>query len=384
MTETPLAEALRDGQVRSQNPLQLAFMAPRLQGDLYPDSGHLKLSLWGCGHMANIYTKTWSGPFTYAPNRLVSEGQSIHVAQSAPALLLRGVELRSVRPAARCAWWGTLTKPEKIERRGKRRIATTPWGFTIVETRDNGDIVISAGASLEEAERAQALSADAIIAEANAYIDRCDILPTAGPLMRSMAIQSAHASLSAIRRAEDGSFLGLAAGQAYSAPTRTYYRDGFWTHQALLFLQPDVIRDQIDLLATGFQPDGEAPSGVILTGPKQGEEWDKFRTTSPSFMEHRRRLDWWSDHFDSPLFFILTVGDYVRVTGDDAPLKKHWKLIEAIYRRYVGFDQFGTGLPIKPRHDRDWADNVYRHGYVAYDIGLWIGALDVIARSVAP
>ena len=39
----------------------------------------------------------------------------------------------------------------------------------------------------------------------------------------------------------------------------------------------------------------------------------------------------------------------------------------------------GTGLPLKPRNDRDWADNVYREGFVAYDCGLWIGALDVIA-----
>ena len=38
------------------------------------------------------------------------------------------------------------------------------------------------------------------------------------------------------------------------------------------------------------------------------------------------------------------------------------------------------GLPVKPRHDRDWADNVYRGGFVAYDLGLWVGTLDVIAR----
>ena len=39
-----------------------------------------------------------------------------------------------------------------------------------------------------------------------------------------------------------------------------------------------------------------------------------------------------------------------------------------------------AGLPVKPRNDRDWADNVYREGLVAYDIGLWIGALDALAR----
>ena len=38
-----------------------------------------------------------------------------------------------------------------------------------------------------------------------------------------------------------------------------------------------------------------------------------------------------------------------------------------------------AGLPVKPRNDRDWADNVYREGLVAYDIGLWVGALDALA-----
>jgi glycogen debranching enzyme len=38
-----------------------------------------------------------------------------------------------------------------------------------------------------------------------------------------------------------------------------------------------------------------------------------------------------------------------------------------------------AGLPVKPHNDRDWADNVVREGLVAYDIGLWIGALDALA-----
>lgn len=376
----PLARPRPDGQVESDSPLQLAFMAPRLQGDLFPD-GRLELSLWGCGRMANVFFEPWSGPFVYGPNRLTAERHALHVAQSAPVLVLFGATLKAVRPVRRCAWWGTLTKPEKVVREGARRIATTPWGVTAVEDRGGGVIVVAVGASLAEAERGLALSPEAIVAEANAHVDRCDLLPDAPALMRSMAIQSAHASLSSIRQAEDGSFLGLAAGQAYSAPTRTYYRDGYWTLQALLFLDEAAVRDQIDLLATGIQPDGEAPSGVILTGPQQGLEWEKFRTTSPDYkMEHLRPTDWWSDHFDSPLFFILTIGDYLRVTGDETVLARHWGTIEAIFQRYLGFDSTGNGLPQKPRHDRDWADNVYRHGYVAYDLGLWIGALDVIAR----
>jgi hypothetical protein len=375
----PMAQARPDGLVQSDLPLQLAFMAPRLQGDFYPE-GRLELSLWGCGRMANIFLAPWSGPFIHAPNRITTEAHGLYVAQSAPVLVIVGASIKSVRPARRCAWWGTLTEPQKITRKGARRIATTPWGVTIVEERGEGVVVIAAGASMDEAERGLSLSVDAIIAEANAYVERCDILPTAPAMMRSMAVQSAHASLSSIRRAENSAFLGLAAGQAYSAPTRTYYRDGYWTLQALLFLDTDAVRDQIDLLATGIQPDGEAPSGVILTGPKQGEEWEKFRTTSADYMEHRRSTDWWSDHFDSPLFFLLTIGDYIRVTGDNTALTRHWKTVEAIFRRYLGFIENGDGLPRKPRHDRDWADNVYRHGYVSYNIGLWIGALDMLAH----
>jgi Glycosyl-hydrolase family 116, catalytic region len=375
----PSAKARPDGQVESDSPLQLAFMAPRLQGDLYPD-GRLSLSLWGCGKMANLSFEPWVGPFVYGPNRVTAERHGFFAAQSAPVVVLTGVTLKSVRPAQRCAWWGSLNRSEGVRRSGRRRLVPVPWGIPIVEDRGEGVVAVAAGATMAEAERGLALATDVIVAEAQAHVQRCDLLPAAPALMRSMAIQSAHAALSSIRRAEDGSFLGLAAGQAYSAPTRTYYRDGYWTLQALLFLDPDAVRDQIDLLATGIQPDGEAPSGVILTGPQQGLEWEKFRTTAPDYRdEHLRPTDWWSDHFDSPLFFVLTIGDYVRATGDKAALVRHWKTVEAIFRRYLSFDKVGNGLPQKPRHDRDWADNVFRHGYVAYDLGLWIGALDVIA-----
>ncbi|MDQ0455854.1 GH116 family glycosyl hydrolase [Rhizobium paknamense] len=368
-----------DGLVETDLPLQLAFMAPRLQGDFHPE-GRLEVSLWGCGRMATVQLEPWTGPFVHAPNRIIGTEAGLHVAQSAPVLALTGAKIRRAAPARRCAWWGSLTKPQKVERKGALRRVTTPWGVTLIEERSDG-IVIAVGASEEEAQRGLLLSVEAIVAECAAHVARCDILPTAPALLRSMAVQSAHAALSSIRHAEDGSFLGLAAGQAYSAPTRTYYRDGYWTLQALLTLDLPAVRAQIDLLATGIQPDGEAPSGVILTGPAQGLEWEKFRTTNKVYKEeHLRPTDWWSDHFDSPLFFILTIGDYLRRTGETEVLARHWQRVAAIYRRYRAYDMAGNGLPQKPRHDRDWADNVYRHGYVSYNIGLWIGALDVIAE----
>ena len=91
---------------------------------------------------------------------------------------------------------------------------------------------------MDEAKGALALSNDEIIAEAEAYAARCDAVPEADPLMRSMVIQGVHAALSSIRQDDKGAFAGLAAGQAYSAPARTYYRDGYWTMQPLLTLAP--------------------------------------------------------------------------------------------------------------------------------------------------
>ena len=253
-----------------------------------------------------------------------------------------------------------------------------PWGAIVIGQRGD-DLVLAVGASLDEAERAAKLDAANIIAEAAAYANSCDRMPEADPVLRSMVQHGVHAALSSIRRDEDGSFAGLAAGQAYSAPARTYFRDGYWTLQPLLTLAPDIVRDQIRLLAKGVQPDGEAPSGVILSGRAQSAAWEVYRKRPDRLKDHHLRPDdWWSDHFDSPLFFVLAVGDYVRVTGDTAEAARHWPLVAAILDRYFALAG-PDGLPLKPRQDRDWADNVFREGLVAYDLGLWVGALDVIA-----
>ena len=238
--------------------------------------------------------------------------------------------------------------------------------------------MLAVGASRTEAEAALALSVEAIVAEAKAYAARCDRLPDADPVMRSMVIQGTHAALSSIRQDEHGQFAGLAAGQAYSVPARTYFRDGYWTMQPLLSLAPDAVRDQIRLLAKGVQPDGEAPSGVILSGPAQSAAWEVFRRNADRYKEeHLRPGDWWSDHFDSPLFFVLALGDYVDATGNRSETPRHWPLVTAIFERYQRFCGDGA-LPQKPHNDRDWADNVYREGLVSYDLGLWLGALDAI------
>jgi len=372
---------LPDGMLHTADPVLLPVMAPRLQADCRPD-GTIDVSLWGVGRLGRIRFAPLAGPYVYGPNRVLASAGGIHVAQSAPVLLVRGTSGARVFPARRCAWWHEIS-PEAARpvwsTVGAARMMQLPWGVLLVEQR-GPDLLLAVGASAEEAKRGLALEPAAIVAEAADYIRRCDLLPAGDPLLRSMVMQGIHAALSSIRRDEHGDFAGLAAGQAYSSPARTYFRDGYWTLQPLLRLAPDIVREEIRLLARGVQPDGEAPSGVILSGPAQSSAWRQFIQHPDRFKEHHLRPeDWWSDHFDSPLFFVLALGDYVRETGDMAEAGRHWATVAAIidrYARLAGPD----GLPLKPRHDRDWADNVYREGLVSYDLGLWVGALDVVAE----
>jgi len=370
-----------DGQLVAATPVLLPVMAPRLQGDVFPD-GAIDLSLWGVGRLGRLRFAGLSGPYRYAPNRVIARNGGIYVAQSAPVMLIRGGGVSRVFPARRCARWHDISaadaKPTWTDGPAGR-IMELPWGVVQISARGD-DTLVSVGVDRDEAANGMQLSAEQIIAEADAYARRCDLMPAADPVLRTMVIQGVHAALSSIRRDEQGAFAGLAAGQAYSSPARTYYRDGYWTLQLLLTLAPDAVRDQIRLLARGVQPDGEAPSGVILSSRAQSKAWRRFIQHPDRFKEHHLRPeDWWSDHFDSPLFFVLTVGDYVHATGDNTEAERHWPVIAAVIERYfrlAGAD----GLPLKPRHDRDWADNVYREGLVSYDLGLWVGALDVVAK----
>ncbi|MBX5163200.1 MULTISPECIES: glycogen debranching protein [unclassified Rhizobium] len=379
-----------DGQLFAEEGVLLPVMAPRLQADVHPD-GYADLALWGAGSLGRVRFSAVGGPYTYAPNRMVCEHGGVFVAQSLPVMLIRGVRLQGVYPARRCAWWHEPDEQgasARLTRTDHRRIFEMGWGVLIVDALGS-DLRIAVGASRGEAEKALSLTSQAIITEAAEYVARCDLTPDADALMRSMVSQGIHAALSSIRRDEHGAFAGLAAGQAYSAPARTYYRDGYWTMQPLLTLAPEAVRDEIRLLAKGVQPDGEAPSGVILTGPAQSEAWQRFVADSKANPKthkravpeyHNRPQDWWSDHFDSPLFFILFIDDYFSATKDTAEVQRHWPIVKAIVERYLSMAGPGSVLPLKPRNDRDWADNVYREGLVSYDLGLFVGAMDAVAR----
>ena len=343
----PRADGLLDAAAVPEFPL----MAPRLQGELGAD-GVLTLAIWGAGEVGRLRLEGLAGPLVVAPNRLETASGGLFVAQSAPALALRGVRPRQLWPSG-------------------------AGGF-IVERR-GGDWLVAAGADEEEASAALAMTVPAVIREAADHVARCDIMPTAGPLLRGLALQGAHAALSSARHDQGGRFAGLSAGLAYSNPPRTYYRDGYWTMQLLLRLAPDLVAAEIDLLAGSLQPDGVAPSAVIVGG-RHAADFERRRLVEAAMAAiHWRPGEWWSDHFDSPLFFVLAVADHAAATGDDGLARRHWPALRAVFDRYLAL-RGPDGLPVKPRNDRDWADNVYREGLVAYDIGLWIGALDALAR----
>ena len=327
------------------------LMAPRLQGELGID-GALHLSIWGAGEVGRLKLEGLEGPFVVAPNRLRGSNGGLWAAQSAPALTITGA------------------RPVEVDSGGAGRL-------TVAERGDGW--LVAAGMDDAEIERALVLELDVIQHEADAYAARCDLAPAASPLLRSLVMQGVHAALSSIRGYPDGAFAGLSAGLAYSMPARTYYRDGYWTMQLLLRVAPDVVAAEIDLLATTVQSDGEAPSGVILQGP-HAATFEAYRLAEPLLAAaHWRPGEWWSDHFDSPLFFVIVVGEHAATTGDDTLARRHWPKLLAVFNRYMALRGL-QGLPVKPRNDRDWADNVYRQGLVSYDLGLWVGALDTLAR----
>ena len=186
-------------------------------------------------------------------------------------------------------------------------------GGFIVEPRGE-DFVVAAGDDELEAGAALALDVDDDRARGQRLRRRA---ATSRPLptrcCAAWSCTGAHAALSSARKAAGGGFAGLAAGLAYSNPPRTYYRDGYWTLQLLARLAPDIAAAEIELLAElPSRPTARRPSAVIVSG----RHADDVRAPAPGAS---RRWppptggpgEWWSDHFDSPLFFVLAVAEHV-------------------------------------------------------------------------
>jgi len=151
-------------------------------------------------------------------------------------------------------------------------------------------------------------------------------------------------------------FQGFFAGVNYAAPARTYYRDGYYTALAVLPYRPDWVRAQLVTLARGIADDGSCGSAVDVQG-----------------------APWWHDHVDSPLFFALLLYAYVASTADRGildDLQIGRKLAAILDRTVAALDENGL-LPRSPASRHDWADNVFREGYVTYVQCLAFGALQL-------
>lgn len=225
-------------------------------------------------------------------------------------------------------------------------------------------------------------------------------------LLNCMFTACMHAAVSSRKELADGSFAGYSAGTGYVMPPRTYFRDSYWTLQTLLPFAPDEAVAQLRLLAGAVGDDGEAPSGVILASDAGERVWRARVAADPGLAaDHPKPGHWWSDHFDSPYYLVLLARDALTwatatVSGPapgPAPGDRsgwHDQLHERVagvtlldtIRAVLGRGRRLAGdgvLPIKPHHDRDWADNVYRHGHVTYDVALYHGALEAGAELLA-
>jgi hypothetical protein len=200
----------------------------------------------------------------------------------------------------------------------------------------------------------------------------------ADPILRSLYVSGLNAS-KAMYKEFPGGFRGLVAGPDYAYPPRIYYRDSYWTAQALIDTAPDLVREHLINLAAGVHPNGSCPSGVFAAHLLK--IWK-----APANCD----ADWLADHFDSPSFFILLLNDYLQKTGDWDLLKVvpaqinprlNWpartiaEKAHAVIEYLISRDADGDGLIEKPYKANDWADNIRRSIWVSYDQGLYIAAL---------
>lgn len=190
------------------------------------------------------------------------------------------------------------------------------------------------------------------------------------PIIVQMFDESVDVGLDAIKNAIDGSRY-LSAGPRYSIPPRTYYRDSYWTSGLLLLVDPTVVREQILRLAKGVEHDGSAPSALVVDGTDL-------------------KIPLWIDHHDSGPYFIMTVYDYLRYTGDQTILdegvngRSIYVIMEDILTHLYSLDTDGNFLPEKPSNSlQDWLDTIPRGGEVLYNEVLYYRALRNMAEITA-
>lgn len=223
----------------------------------------------------------------------------------------------------------------------------------------------------------------AALKSANEYADWLSKqIEIADPLLHSLYVAGLNASRSMFKEFPGG-YKGLVAGPDYAFPPRIYFRDGYWTAQALIDTAPELVRDHLLHLAAGVHPDGQCPSGIFAAHLLKAWRAPVNCTA-----------DWLPDHFDSPSFFILLLNDYLQATQDwpllevipmpvnprlGWPERTVGQLAEAAVHYLIRQDCDGDGLIEKPYAANDWADNVNRSIWVAYDQILYIAALQAFA-----
>ena len=401
------------GALEGAGPVELALTGARLQARAHP-GGLDRMLVWGSGGIGAL---RFEPPLPAAvevrvtPNRIAyrAPGVRLQVAglPDAPVVLLRG---EGALPAVRVAAPRAL--PPGFGRRAALRRLADGWGVAsdwaeLVVRSPGGEagargalafgpaglMVVAAGADRDEAERAAATALAAADPERElaAWCEELAAVLTidADDELQGLFLHGLHAARASRRRLADGRFAGLAAGVGYAMPPRTYYRDGYWTAQALLPTWPELAREQLLLLAREVTPDGRAPSGVIVASPAGERVWRARRAAEPALAaDHPRDGVWWADHTDAPSFFALLACEVAAWTADpdlfEEPVDgvtigaRVAAALEGLERRTDA-----DGLPVKPLHDRDWADNVFRGGHVTYDAALAYGALTRVAAAVA-
>lgn len=193
------------------------------------------------------------------------------------------------------------------------------------------------------------------------YIEKLRaLIKSSDEKLKAMFVSCINCSLSSYKEVEENGFKGFFAGINYQKPARTYYRDGYWTILSVLPFFPELVKNEIISLAKGVHENGMCPSAVIYSNEIK---------------------DFWSDHYDSPLFFIMMVYDYICFSGDFELLTKDIngmkiiELMEACIKRFIDGSKEKI-LISKPEYcRRDWVDNVYRSGYTTYIEVLYCRAL---------
>ncbi len=406
---TPEAGAVLAG----RGPVRLPLTAARLQA-VVDATGIDEVLVWGNGVAGAVRFEPplpSDASVRVTPNRIVWTWDlgrlSVAALPTTPALVLEGrgalPTLRLVAPRSVPAGFAA---PARLQRRDDGWDARSDRAALLLRARGGvvgprgrlawGEatrIVLAAGGDGVEAERAAAAvlaAGDGATAELDAYErELVSTLDVADPTLRSLFVHGLHAARSARKTLAGGRFAGFAAGVGYALPPRTYYRDAYWTLQVLLPLWPELAREQLLLLSREVGLDGRAPSGVIVASEVGERVWRARRAADPSLAaDHPRDGVWWADHTDAPLFYVLLACEVAAWTGDRGLFATRVdgrtigeRVTAALAHAHATAD--ASGLPVKPDHDRDWADNVFRSGYVTYDVALYHGALVRTADLVA-